>query len=151
IPVELRARMGNRVFGCDVCQDVCPYTLAAQPVHDPDFAPASVENAFPSLERLVTMTQAEFYETYSGTAIIRAKRAGMARNAAIALGNSADPRAEPILTRMLHEHDEPIARGHAAWALNHLTEGGSRELLRHAELRETDAYVMQEIRSALAA
>lgn len=151
IPHELRGMMGDRVFGCDVCQDVCPYTLAAQPMQDPDFAPASVENAFPSLERLVTMTQAQFYEIYSGTAVIRAKRAGMARNAAIALGNSGDSRAEPILTRMLCDHDEPIARGHAAWALNHLTAGDSRAALESALRHETDDYVLQEIRTALAA
>ncbi len=149
IPRELRPLMGNRVFGCDTCQDVCPYTSAARPIEDPDFQPATVENAFPSLERLATITSDEFYATYSGTAVIRAKRAGMARNAAIALGNSGDPRAADILTRMLREHDEPLARGHAAWALAHLSRGDSHAELYRAERREPDPYVRDEIRQAL--
>ncbi len=149
IPRELRPLIGNRVFGCDTCQDVCPYTSAARPLLDPDFQPATVENAFPSLERLATMTRDEFYATYSGTAVTRAKRAGMARNAAIALGNSGDSRAEPILTQMLRSHDEPIARGHAAWALGHLTTGASRTTLRRVRANESDPYVLGEIRQAL--
>lgn len=151
IPVSLRGLMGDRVFGCDTCQDVCPYTLAARPSDDPDFRPASVENAFPSLERLVSMTSDEFYATYRGTAVIRAKRAGMARNAAVALGNSADPRAESILERTLRRHDEPLARGHAAWAITHLTGGGARSALRAALRDESDELVREEIRQALAA
>lgn len=149
IPRELRSLIGDRVFGCDTCQDVCPYTSAARPAEDPDFQPATVENAFPSLERLATMTSDEFYATYSGTAVIRAKRAGMARNAAIALGNSGDPRAEAILIRMLRSHDEPLARGHAAWALGNLTLGASQTELRRAERRDNDPYVRGEIRRAL--
>lgn len=151
IPHALRPLMGDRVFGCDTCQDVCPYTGAARPLDDPEFQPASVENAFPSLERLGTMSSDEFYATYSGTAVIRAKRAGMARNAAIALGNSGDVRAEQILTWMLRCHDEPLARGHAAWALNHLTEAGSQAELRRALASETTPSVRDEIHQALAA
>lgn len=148
IPHELRALMGDRVFGCDTCQDVCPYTGAARSVEVAEFQPATVENAFPSLERLATMSSEEFYATYSGTAVIRAKRAGMARNAAIALGNSNDERAEPVLRRMLIDHDEPLARGHAAAALARLTGDGSRTTLLRAERAEQDAYVLGEIRRA---
>ena len=149
IPFQLRPLLGNRVFGCDTCQDVCPYTSAARPAHDPDFEPVTIENAFPSLERLATMTSADFYATYSGTAVIRAKRSGMARNAAIALGNSDDPRAEPILIQMLHCHDEPLARGHAAWALAHLTGDESHRPLTLALQSEPDPSVCVEIRQAL--
>lgn len=149
IPHHLRPLMGNLVFGCDICQDVCPYTGAAQDVDDPDFTPRSIDNAFPSLEFLATMTEEQFRATYSGTPVTRAKRAGLARNAAIALGNSRNPLAEPILRAMLHTHDEPLARGHAAIALRQLTAHDAMRALRVAWSRERDAYVRDEIERAL--
>jgi len=149
IPRELRPKMGNWVFGCDVCQDVCPYTKAARAVDDPDFQPATIDNAFPSLELLATMDHARYVELFGGTAVTRAKRRGLARNAAIALGNSGDPRAEPILLRMLAEHDEPLARGHAAWALGRLLGDEARPALnRHAAV-ERDELVIEEIHATL--
>jgi len=151
IPLDMRPRMGAWVFGCDVCQDVCPYTGAARPVADSDFAPRSLENAFPSLAWLATMTEREFRRVYSGTAVTRAKRAGLARNAAIALGNSIDPRAEPILRSMLRHHDEPLARGHAAWALARYDSFDARRALRRAFRTEPSEYVRDEIIAALAA
>lgn len=150
IPLELRPLVGDYVFGCDTCQDVCPYTGAAQHTDDPDFAPRSPDNSFPSLELLATMNEAEFRATFSGTPVTRAKRRGMARNAAIALGNSRDERAEPILTTMLLTHDEPLARGHAAAALRQLTGPASRRALHRAERCEHDGYVKSEIALALA-
>jgi epoxyqueuosine reductase len=149
IPHHLRPRMGNFVFGCDICQDVCPYTNAARIVDDSDFAPRSVDNAFPSLEFLATMTEEAFRATYSGTPVTRAKRAGLARNAAIALGNSRDPRAEPILTDMLHHHNEPLARGHAAVALRQLINEDANPTLIRAWTSEPDDYVRDEIQRAL--
>jgi epoxyqueuosine reductase len=151
IPLELRPLMGVNVFGCDICQDVCPYTGAARPVDDVDFAPRTIENAFPSLQLLAGMSEDQFRSLYSGTAVTRAKRRGLARNAAIALGNSADPRAEPILRQMLVSHDEPLVRGHAAWALRHLCDLDSARFLSAARLRETDPFVRDEIEQALAA
>jgi epoxyqueuosine reductase len=112
---------------------------------DPDFQPKTVDNAFPSLEKLAHMSEDEFCGLYSGTAVTRAKRAGMARNAAIALGNSQDERAEPILNRMLANHDQALARGHAAWALRHLAGNSSKAALEHARSSERDDYVLSEI------
>ncbi len=149
IPHRLRPQMGNFVFGCDICQDVCPYTNAARVVDDPDFSPRTIDNAFPSLEFLATMTEDEFRATYSGTPVTRAKRAGLARNAAIALGNSNDPRAEPILTDMLHHHDAPLARGHAAVALRELAREDAIPTLNLAWTRERDHGVRAEIQRAL--
>jgi epoxyqueuosine reductase len=146
---ELRPLMGNWVFGCDVCQDVCPYTGAARVVDDPDFSPEHPDNAFPELEFLARMSEAEFRERFSGTAVTRAKRKGMARNAAIALGNSGDERAIPILETMLHSHDEPLARGHAAWALGHLTGQDALQALRDAYARELEPDVRGEIEWAM--
>jgi epoxyqueuosine reductase len=149
IPHHLRPQMGNFVFGCDICQDVCPYTSAARPVDDADFAPRSVENAFPSLELLATMSEEQFRATYSGTPVTRAKRSGMARNAAIALGNSRAPSAEPILIAMLQRHDEPLARGHAAFALRQLIGQDAARPLRAAWSHEADPYVRGEIERGL--
>ena len=149
IPHHLRPLMGNLVFGCDICQEVCPYTSAARIVDDPDFVPRSIDNAFPSLEFLATMTEEQFRATYSGTPVTRAKRAGLARNAAIALGNSQDPRAEPLLTTLLHNHDEPLARGHAANALRQLVSEDAVPALKAAWTRECDPCVREELERAL--
>ena len=149
LPPELRPLMGNWVFGCDVCQDVCPYTRAAREVDDFDFQPATLDNAYPRLDWLLSMNDAEFRAIYSGTAVTRAKRRGLARNAAVALANCNDPRAEAPLLRALREHDEPLARGHAAWALRHLLSDEALKPLRAARAVESDSYVQQEIDAAL--
>ena len=149
IPRELRPHMGNWVFGCDVCQNVCPYTGAAREVDDADFAPAGINNVFPTLSFLATMTEEQFRSTYSGTAVTRTKRAGLSRNAAIALGNSGDLRAEHLLVEMLRSHDEPLARGHAAWSLRHLAGDDAIRTLELARVAETDSAVIAEIDWAL--
>jgi epoxyqueuosine reductase len=133
-----------------IIEDVCPYTAAARVTDDPDFQPRTLDNAFPSLEFLARMSETEFRAAYSGTPVTRAKRAGLSRNAAVALGNSADPRAEPILRWMLSSHDEPLARGHAAWALGRLCGAGARPALDRARRTESDKYVVSEIEAALA-
>jgi epoxyqueuosine reductase len=149
LPHELRPLMGGWVFGCDVCQDVCPYTLAAREAADPDFQPASLDNAYPRLDWLLAMSEAEYRATYAGTAVTRAKRRGLARNAAVVLANSGDPRAEAPLLRALREHDEPLARGHAAWALRRLLDDEALKPLRTARAREHDTYVQFEVDVAL--
>ena len=149
IPRELRPHLGDWVFGCDVCQEVCPYTNAARDEPDPAFLPRRIEHAYPSLPFLLAMSELEFRETYRGTAILRAKRAGLARNAAVALGNLRTDEAVPPLMKALLEHDVALVRGHAAWALGQF---GGREggwALRQAWEREQDAAVREEIRYAL--
>jgi epoxyqueuosine reductase len=151
IPPEIRPLLGDWVYGCDVCQDVCPYTRAARPEVDPAFLPRTVENAYPSLRRLVTMGEAEFRDLYRGTPVVRAKRRGLARNAAVALGNTGSDADVPILAGTLHEHDEPLVRGHAAWALARLGGGGARRALERGRRVEQDAAVLGEIDEALRA
>lgn len=146
IPHEYRSLMGDWVYGCEVCQEVCPYTGAARPMDDAELRPASIENSYPSLHRLLTMTEAEFGATYHGTPVPRTKRRGLARNAAIALGNTGSEADIPFLAMVLGEHDEPQVRGHAAWALGRL--GGRTELRRQRGV-EQDAYVQTEIQTAL--
>lgn len=135
IPHELRPQMQDWVYGCDVCQDVCPYTAAAKPVDEPEMMPASINNQFPSLHWLLQMTEAEFGENYFGTPVPRTKRRGLARNAAIALGNIGTEEDVPVLVDTLCTHDETLVREHAAWALGRL--GATDELRRAARGNQT--------------
>ena len=148
IPAELRGRMGSWVFGCDVCQDVCPYTGAAKSVYDAAFEPRTVENAFPSLEWLLTMSDDEFRATYRGTAVTRAKRRGLARNAAIAIGNIGDAEDFRVLASVVQTHDEPLVRAHAAWAMGKVGDRG-RAILSEAERHDPDPGVREEARRVL--
>lgn len=145
IPMELRSLMGDWVYGCDVCQEVCPYTKVARPDPDPAFLPKSADNAYPSLRWLLRMTQDEFGATYFGTPVPRTKRRGLARNAAIALGNIGTEDDVPFLTEALANHDEPLVRGHAAWALGRLGGSPARHALDRAWLSDFDEEVRSEV------
>lgn len=149
IPHELRPKMGDWVYGCDVCQDTCPYTGAAAVVDEPELQPASVDNAFPSLHWLLRMSDEDFGATYFGTPVPRTKRRGLARNAAVALGNIGTEDDVPALTTALHEHEEPLVRGHAAWALGRIGGSASVRALEVARLRDLNSFVVNEATSAL--
>jgi epoxyqueuosine reductase len=149
IPHEIRPLLGDWVYGCDVCQEVCPYTKAAKPDPDPAFLPRTLDNAYPSPRRLLTMPNEEFREIYRGTPVTRAKRRGLARNAAVALGNIGNRDHVPLLAQTLATHDEPLVRGHAAWALGHLGGRHATDALNTARHREPDAAVQEEITTAL--
>jgi epoxyqueuosine reductase len=149
IPAEIRPLMEDWVFGCDACQDVCPYTKAAQPSIDPTILPSRIENAYPSLPWLLTVTEAEFREVYRGTPVTRAKRRGLAKNAAVALGNTGDRANAQALAETLETHDEPLARGHAAWALGHLGGRIARQALERRRNLDPDDSVNAEILAAL--
>jgi epoxyqueuosine reductase len=149
IPRELRPRLGDWVFGCDVCQEVCPYTRAAAEEPDPAFLPRHLDNAYPSLHRLLEMSSRTFRELYRGTAVMRARRAGLARNAAVALGNIGTEDDVPPLARTALGHDLALVRGHAAWALGRIGGGAAIRALRHAWERERDEEARVEITLAL--
>lgn len=149
IPRHLRSQMGDWVFGCDVCQEVCPYTGAAQDAPDPAFLPQHIENAYPSLHALLAMSDATFRERYRGTAVMRAKRHGMARNAAVALGNIGTEDDTRSLVAALLGHDAPLVRGHAAWALKRIGGAAARSGLNRAWQRESDPDARAEITLAL--
>ncbi len=145
IPRELRPLMGDWVFGCDECQEVCPYTNAASVDDDDAFRPQSTNNAFPSLRWLLTMSEEEFRETYRGTAVLRAKRSGLARNAAVALGNTGSTDDLATLEQAVCDHDLPLVRGHAAWAMAQIDASIARPFLATRIARETDLTVREEI------
>lgn len=149
IPRDLRSKMGDWVYGCDVCQEVCPYTRAAAAHDDAELEPQSIDNAYPSLHWLLTMNEREYGSTYFGTPVPRAKRYGLARNAAIALGNRGSHDDVPILTDSLASHEAPLVRAHVAWALGRIGGSAARTALDAARQREDDALVLAEIDLAL--
>jgi epoxyqueuosine reductase len=148
-PVELRPKIGNWVFGCDICQEVCPPNRHVLPLAPPALQPRDVEDAYPALIPLLTMSVDEYRDRFRGRAMKRAKREGLARNAAIALGNSGDRTAVPALIDALRAHDAPLVRGHAAWALGHLGGQAARAALDRCRTTEPDAEVRAEIETAL--
>jgi len=148
IPLELRPAIGTRIFGCDDCQDVCPWNRFATPTAHPDFAPRP-EQQTPELIPLLDLDDPSFRERYQGTALRRAGRDRFVRNVAVALGNLADPRAIPALTRSLHGDASSMVRAHAAWALGRIGTGAARAALRSA--RDEDPDVRREIDYALGA
>ncbi len=149
IPPEIRPRLGEWVFGCDLCQEICPYTNAALPEEDPTFEPRTIDHAYPPLHWLLTMDEAEFRSAFSGTAVMRAKWAGMARNASVAIGNIGSEKDLEILERTVSSHPEPLARGHAAWAMGRINLKASSEALSQLRVRETDPSVRSEIDAVL--
>jgi epoxyqueuosine reductase len=158
---DLRPLIGNRIFGCDICQEVCPWnegrgsvarmaqrTTADSTLFARETPPAVQPLDRPDLVRLMSMDE-EAWDAFSrGTAVRRAKRAGFLRNVAIALGNSRDPAAVPALVAALHD-GEPLVRGHAAWALGEIGTADGRKPLRTRLSIETDAFVRREVMAAL--
>ncbi len=144
IPRELRPLMGNLVFGCDICQDVCPWNKFAKVAPEREFYARDGLLA-PALIDLLGMTRDDFNRRFRDSPIKRAKHSGFLRNVCIALGNSGDAAAVPALEKAL-EHDEPLVRAHAAWALGRL---GAREALERRLPLEATEEVREEIEAAL--
>ena len=146
IPRELRPLMGNWVFGCDVCQEACPYNRAAPEATWSVLIPTASQAA-PLLLELLALDEAAFRTRFHGTAILRAKRRGLVRNACVAAGNWGHPTAIPALSHLLADA-EPLVRGHAAWALGRIGETAIGALQK-ARDAEQDAWVKEEIELAL--
>ncbi|MGH9429010.1 MAG: epoxyqueuosine reductase, partial [Terriglobia bacterium] len=146
IPRELRPMIGSRIFGCDDCQDVCPWNRFATPSDEDQFYPAD-GNQVPVLTELMRLTQDQFEERFRHSAVRRAKYAGFLRNVAVALGNSRDAGATKVLAQAL-EHEEPLVRAHVAWALGEIGGEDCYRALQESLKRETDPAVLEEIRAA---
>ena len=131
IPHELRPALGNRVYGCDVCQAVCPWQRFAQPTAERALQPEKPDRAAPALLDLLAMNEETFHQRYEGTPILRTGRGRLLRNAAVALGNWGDGRAVPALARALGDA-EPLVREHAAWALGRIGGSAAQEALNEA-------------------
>lgn len=148
IPRDLRSAMGTRVFGCDVCQDVCPVNRKARAGDHPEFAPSRGIGPSPSLLPLLRLAPGEFHARFEGTPIVRAKRGGLLRNAAVALGNLGAKAAVPALAEAIGDPD-PVVRGHSAWALGRIGGRQARAALEDALGREEDPAVRSEIAQGL--
>ena len=155
IPLELRPLMGNWVFGCDVCQEVCPYikqVCAGQGCHSEQIERGPVMMASDerriSLADLLAMDDAGFRAQFRGTAVLRAKRRGLVRNACVAAGNSGDTELVPALIMLLSDA-EPLVRGHAAWALGRIGGEDAARALAQALAGEDDAWVRDDITQAM--
>lgn len=122
IPEEGRAGMGGHLFGCDICQDVCPWNRRAAVTDEASF---ESRNGRPRLDELASLSEEEFNERFAGTPIKRAKYRGFLRNVAVAMGNSGDRQfLNPL--RRLAASDDPLIREHAEWAISRL--GGAETL-----------------------
>ena len=151
IPRELRPLIGNRVYGCDICQEVCPH-------NSPKFIQITSEQAFlarqgvhgEELIKLMGLSQDEFSQLFRRSPVKRAKRRGLLRNVAVALGNWGSPAAVPALSAALAD-SEPLIRGHAAWALGRIGGRAAREALLSSAPVEQEAWVQEEIGLALSA
>jgi len=123
IPADLRPLIGDRVFGCDTCQEVCPWNRQPLAAHAETPAPPSATLDLPAL---LTMNEAEFRARFRHTPLWRATWQGLARNAAIVLGNRQDPAARPTLAHAAAAHPGALVREHAAWAGCRMQDAGCR-------------------------
>lgn len=144
IPRDLRPLMGNHIYGCDVCQEVCPWNEKFGQFAHSDELNAYAERVAPELLDLIALDDEQFRTRFRGSPIKRTKRRGLLRNVAIALGNWGDERAVPALARALCDH-EPLIRGHAAWALGQIRGDAAWQALDQRLADEDDEWVREEI------
>ena len=147
IPRELRPLVGDWIFGCDICQDVCPVNRKAIGSLEPAFQQRHDFSA-PALIPLLALDQPSFSERFRRSPVKRAKRVGLQRNVCVALGNIGDQAAVPALAAAL-EHDSEVVREHAAWALGRIGGDEARRALHDAIDSETDSGVISELRLAI--
>lgn len=148
IPREMRPLVGDWIFGCDICQEVCPVNRKAQPGNHAEFASGKGIGSRPDLVELLDITESEFKTRFRHSPVKRAGWAGLRRNVAVALGNIGDPAAIPALVRALNG-GPALVRGHAAWALGRLASHEAREALAARQELEEDGWVLEEIGLAL--
>jgi len=116
IPVEHRPAAGTQIFGCDICQDVCPWNRRAAVTVDARF---TARNFAPPLEKLAAVSSEEFRSMFAGSPVMRTKYAGFLRNVAVAMGNTGNPAHRHSLER-LAQYEDPTVAEHARWGLEQL-------------------------------
>jgi epoxyqueuosine reductase len=143
IPTELREGIQNNIYGCDICQDVCPWNKRAHVSDKIEFQPR--EDLFnPDLSYISKLTVEEFRKQFKGSPIKRTKRRGLLRNAVVAMGNSGEKDFIPYIRECL-EDEEPLIRAHAVWALWKIEGGQAKNILISHQQTETDEMVNDEI------
>jgi epoxyqueuosine reductase len=148
IPLELRPAIGARIFGCDDCQEACPWNRFATKTEDPAFAERP-DQMSPRLTPLLALDDRAFRARFAGTALRRAGRDRFVRNVAVALGNVGGPRDVPALRRALLSDPDPHVRGHAAWALGRIGGTEAHAALHEARALESAPEARDEIHTAL--
>ena len=147
IPLELRPKMANLIFGCDICQEVCPWNREAPQSPEPKLRPRP-ENVAPQLVELMKLDQSAFSKRFRNSPIKRTKRRGFLRNVAVSLGNWANPEAIPALSLGLQDEEE-LVRSHSAWALGQIPDLEAKAKLEEAKITEKNSDVLHEIELAL--
>ncbi|MBT5549024.1 MAG: tRNA epoxyqueuosine(34) reductase QueG [Nitrospina sp.] len=141
IPIEFRKAIGNRVYGCDDCQIVCPWNSYAIKTDEPDF---QEQQDTLKLIDLIQMDAEMFRKRFKGSPIKRIKRRGLLRNVAVALGNSGNAQAIPPLIKVLDD-EEPLIRAHAVWALGELSGPEIISVIRGKLNTEKEDIVLKEL------
>jgi len=153
IPLELRPLVGELLYGCDICQEVCPFTRKfSRPVAEPAFnarVAIAAKDARTLAREFLSMSQAEFSAAFKGSPIKRAKLTGLKRNSAVVLGNVGSATDVTSLAAAL-EDPEPLVRRHAAWALGKIASPEARDALRARLSVELDDGVLRELEPAIA-
>jgi epoxyqueuosine reductase len=139
--------MRDWLFGCDICQDVCPWNSKSSLTDEPAFFPTNSNNPVDLLP-LFSLTEQQFRERFRRTPFSRARRRGVLRNAAIVLGNNPTKDALAALSRGLHD-EEAVVRSASAWALGRIGTKGARVALENRLGMEEDEQVIDEIRAAI--
>jgi epoxyqueuosine reductase len=147
ISPELRPKMDNWIFGCDICQQVCPWNQRFAKPDERLSGETRIENQ--ELTAELSLSPEEFNRKFKGNPIKRAKRRGYLRNVAIALGNSGQASVVPVLVESLKVEPEPLVRRHAAWALGQIDDVQARRSLQKAAASEDEPGVLAEIQAAL--
>jgi epoxyqueuosine reductase len=149
IPTDLRASVGNWVFGCDVCQEVCPWNVRfSRPTIDPAFQPNPGWSNM-KVQDLLELRAEDWKRRLDRSPLARPKRRGLVRNAAIVAGNLKKQEHIRPLARVFLDDPDPIPRSHAAWALGKISGPVAHETLRSARSKEKDPQVLGEIDAAL--
>ena len=147
IPKYLRPKMSNHIFGCDICQEVCPWNKEAPISKEHKLHPLR-ENIMPKLTKLMDMDEHTFKKRFENSPIKRTKRRGFLRNVAVALGNWAHPSAIPALSIGLYDENF-LVRSHSAWALGRILDKKAKKELEKAKEIEENKEVLNEILEAL--
>jgi epoxyqueuosine reductase len=148
IPRDLRPLMGSWIYGCDVCQEICPWQRFAMLTGERALLARGPDHAAPLLVDLARLNRDSFGQRYQNTPIKRVGRARLLRNVAIGLGNWGAEEAVRPLEGLLSD-PEPLVRGHAAWALGRIDGRAARAVLLQALENEADGYVQEELHHAI--
>ncbi|WP_081792095.1 tRNA epoxyqueuosine(34) reductase QueG [Caldalkalibacillus mannanilyticus] len=148
IPLEYRDKIGNRLYGCDTCQTVCPENKKKHFDHHPEMKP-DPEIAKPLLIPLLDITKSEFKQRFGPTSSAWRGKKPIQRNAIIALGHFKDETAVPHLIRLLQKDPRPAIRGTSAWSLAKIGGKEAQNALQSAKIKESDPQVKTEIEYAL--